>query len=50
MLEENMMIQFLKKYIVAFISDYGDSLPEITIFETMVMVYLLGKDILENDI
>lgn len=46
----NEVIQFLKKYIVAFISDYGDSLPEITIFETMVMVYLLGKDILENDI
>ncbi len=41
------VIQFLKIYTVTFISDYTNSLKEKSLFENMLMVYLLGKEILE---
>lgn len=44
------VIEFLKIYIITFISDYTDSLLEETIFEKMLVVFLLGKEILEGDI
>lgn len=44
------VIQFLKIYIIAFVSDYADSLSEKTILENMLMIFLLGKEILQDDI
>lgn len=44
------IIQFLKIYIITFISEYASSLQEKTFLENMLSVYLLGREILESDI
>lgn len=43
------VIQFLKIYIIVFVSDYVDSLSEKTILENMLMIFLIGKEILQDD-
>lgn len=44
------IIQFLKIYIITFISEYASGLQEKTFLENMLSVYLLGREILESDI
>lgn len=46
----NEVIQFLKIYSIVFISDYINSSQDNMLFENMLMVYLVGKEVLENEI
>lgn len=43
------VIQILKIYIVMFVSEYAREIKDKTVFENMLMVFLLGKEILEDD-
>lgn len=42
------VIQFLKIYIVMFVTEYAQELKDKTLFENMLMVFLLGKEILQD--
>lgn len=42
------VIHFLKIYIVMFVSEYTRGLKDKTIFENMLTLFLLGKEILQD--